>query len=79
MPADKTVGGGDDAFNTFFSETGERGRRRDKREERPRDQVHRSSLFFTWFSDWLQDGLQISDLSCPEITKYVGRLWVQDT
>ena len=22
MPADKTVGGGDDAFNTFFSETG---------------------------------------------------------
>jgi tubulin alpha len=22
MPSDKTVGGGDDAFNTFFSETG---------------------------------------------------------
>lgn len=22
MPGDKTVGGGDDAFNTFFSETG---------------------------------------------------------
>jgi tubulin alpha len=22
MPTDKTVGGGDDAFNTFFSETG---------------------------------------------------------
>jgi hypothetical protein len=22
MPADKTIGGGDDAFNTFFSETG---------------------------------------------------------
>jgi len=22
MPADKTVGGGDDSFNTFFSETG---------------------------------------------------------
>jgi hypothetical protein len=22
MPADKTLGGGDDAFNTFFSETG---------------------------------------------------------
>ena len=22
MPPDKTVGGGDDAFNTFFSETG---------------------------------------------------------
>jgi len=23
MPSDKTIGGGDDAFNTFFSETGE--------------------------------------------------------
>lgn len=22
MPSDKTIGGGDDAFNTFFSETG---------------------------------------------------------
>ena len=22
MPSDKTVGGGDDSFNTFFSETG---------------------------------------------------------
>jgi tubulin alpha len=22
MPTDKTIGGGDDAFNTFFSETG---------------------------------------------------------
>lgn len=22
MPADKTIGGGDDSFNTFFSETG---------------------------------------------------------
>lgn len=22
MPSDKTLGGGDDAFNTFFSETG---------------------------------------------------------
>ncbi len=22
MPVDKTIGGGDDAFNTFFSETG---------------------------------------------------------
>ena len=23
MPSDKTVGGGDDSFNTFFSETGD--------------------------------------------------------
>jgi tubulin alpha len=22
MPSDKTIGGGDDSFNTFFSETG---------------------------------------------------------
>ena len=27
MPSDKTIGGGDDAFNTFFSETGEQRRR----------------------------------------------------
>ncbi|CAN0012657.1 unnamed protein product [Ectocarpus sp. 4 AP-2014] len=26
MPSDKTIGGGDDAFNTFFSETGESSR-----------------------------------------------------
>ena len=24
MPSDKTIGGGDDAFNTFFSETGDK-------------------------------------------------------
>lgn len=24
MPSDKTIGGGDDSFNTFFSETGKK-------------------------------------------------------
>ena len=41
MPSDKTIGGGDDAFNTFFSETG------------AGKYVPRASTFPTWWNEGL--------------------------
>src|ERR1700679_2723073 len=34
MPSDKTMGGGDDAFNTFFSETGAGKRKKTNKEKK---------------------------------------------
>lgn len=49
MPSDKTIGGGDDAFNTFFSETGESPYRSQEERivvERTFDQEGLETVFF---------------------------------
>ena len=71
MPSDKTIGGGDDAFNTFFSETGA-GKHVPRAVFLDLEPTDNCSIL----SNWFQVKKMPPTTSPEDITPLVKKLWI---